>query len=443
MIGFDAGEYNNIATAWLAVRNKWIKNNPGKDWKDPEILTEIGAEARAVGFNMNSAGSLAFQKGTLGLLTQFMSHATKSLQLLIPMRTPVIGKLSNKAFSGAERARIAMMQLAIYGTGGYGLHTAYENVRDSLGADVPEEVNTYVREGIVGSILNASIQAADIEGEESEIQFSPSFGPLSGTPNSTPVSSLAKGIFNGIMVSPLNPDTWRSMGPGLSLASDLKDLWSMAHTLIGAESPDVSTTDKAIVMMREMGKFLPGYSNFVRGSAAQRMGQMVTNSGNPTVHVTTGEAMARMWFGLRSQKDVEVSDMLREIQGYTSSVGEDGLDRELKEAAYTLYKNTIKLARALDKGEVDAHTMMKLSEGERQSLKVALGDVKFWRLMHHFQSRVFSDLNENKEARLTRLLQSGIGRGVIDPKDNLINRVRNAKDFQGKTEILKWIDHTL
>lgn len=443
MVGFDAGEYTNIATAWLAVRNRWIKNNPGKAWDTPEVLELLGGEARAVGFNMNASGALAFQKGTLGLLTQFMSHATKSAQVLIPSSAPVIGKLSNKAFSGRERGRIALTQLLLYGTGGFGLHKAFDAMRDSLGVTVPEQVNIAVREGINGSLINAAIQAADIDGEESDVEFSTSFGPMSGTPNQTPIGTLIKGMVDGLLISPMNSDTWRSMGPGLSIASDLKNVWDITHALTGVEDPDVSTSDKAVVAAREMAELLPVYSNYVRAKAAQKIGQLTSRSGNPTVYATGGEIMAKMWFGLRPHKEVAIGDLLRELHGNTRSVGEEGIDTELRDAANTLYKNTLRIARSLSSGEVDAATMLRISRKERESLKLALGDVQFWRLMRFFQNRVFSDLNENNESKLTRTLQNYYSKGALDPKSRVTTTIRNLPQFQGKDEILKWIDYTL
>lgn len=444
-IGFDAGEYNNISTAWLAVRNKWIKANPGKNWADPDVLDQISGEARAVALNMNPAGALAYQKGTMGLITQFMSHATKSAQLLVPERLAgkTIGKLSNKAFSGKERFRIAMMQLGLYGTGGFGLWEGYTKLRDELGFDVSPDVNTVVREGVAGSLVNAAFHAADVEGEQADVEFSKNFGPFSGTLSATPISKLGRAIVDGIFLNPVDSQSLRQIGAGLSLPADIAQAVEASLFIAGVgDVPGLDDPERFALAMQEWTRLLPAYNNYVKARFAQESGKFATRSGSSTVQATAGEALAQMMFGIRGHREVAVGDMLNELRQYTV-VKDKGLDTALQETGNTLYKNTLRLARQLDTGEVTHAMMIDISKREREALKVALGEEQFFRVMHHFQRRVFSDLNKDNESKLAEMLITYYSRGVIPLESRTSTRLRNMPEFEGKNEIIKWVEASL
>jgi hypothetical protein len=120
---------------------------------------------------------------------------------------------------------------------------------------------------------------------------------------------------------------------------------------------------------------------------------------------------------------------------------EGGLDAALKETAYTLYRRTYELARRMaEGGDITHKQMVDISSKERESLRVALGEEQYMYVMQQFQRRVFSDLNEDGESKLTSMLANYYSRGVIPYESRTTNRIRNMPDFDGKKEILRWIE---
>ena len=138
-------------------------NNPkkAKDWAKPGNLSQISGQAREISLHMNQAGVMAFQRGALSNIFQFMSHNTKMWQALIPEWVPVLGTISDRSFAGSQRAALWLSQTAIYGLGAFGLHEMYDKFVANNNIDVPNDVDLYIREGIAGSLYNAMMRVSD------------------------------------------------------------------------------------------------------------------------------------------------------------------------------------------------------------------------------------------------------------------------------------------
>ncbi len=443
-IGFDAGEYVNLSAAFLAVRNKWILNNPGKNWLDDDNLAVIGGETREVTFNMNRAGTLAWQKGTAGVMFQFMSHAAKSLQVLIPdTKFLGLGKLSNKAFTNKERLRIALLQAGIYGTGGYGLNATWSSFRDSLGVVLPEEVNSAIEEGIAGTTLSALFHSVDVEGEDTTLEFSSSFGPFSGGPKATPIAKVLPEIVDALM---MNQPDYRQITPaGFSALAEVVEAVKFSNLVLGSsiDIPDEVTPHKAVIIFNEALTLAPVYSNWMKGKAARATGAFATKTGNPTVRASAGEILAKQLFGVRSKKEVAVQEEIFRLLGRDAEL-EKSPDTQLTETGTILYKRLLKFTRQLHGGDMNEETFQKLLTQEHTMLKFSLDEAEYNRVMEVAQNKMFSQFNEGGEVMLTSLLYKFLARGSLgNLEGRATTRIKNMPDFDGKQEVLKWIDNML
>lgn len=440
-IGFDAGEYANISYAWLAVRNKWIKENPGLDWRSKTAVDDITAKARAMTLNMTSTGVLQQQKGLLGFIFQFMSHTTKSMQMLLPEKAlgKTVGKFADKTFSGREKFRIFMSQLGLYGVGGFGAISAYNSFRDNLQADIPQEVNNAVEEGMLGWALQTGFHLAfDEEGEDTKLSFSTSFGPFSGTPTATPIQKVAGAIVDVAMMNA--PDTRMLTPAGLSAMHGIYDSLEMANFIVtGVDLPE-SEPGKWLAAAERALTVAPMYDNALKARIANRVGAFSTKSGNLTVMATGGEIAAKAMFGIRSKKEVEISDTLRGLQGTKAEVIE-GESLDITRLAKTYADNVNRVFQQIGvEGPLAKNQAYEALSPHIDAIQLGLNEAEFYTFKKALVRLIFKDTTVTKETKLTKKLVQMFAKGE-DIGGDLANKVKHMQDFEGKGSLVKWLSN--
>ena len=441
-VGFDAGEYTNLSAAWLAVRNKWIKNNPGKNWLDPDNLAEITGQTRAVTFNMNAAGTLHQQKGLAGLMFQFMSHTTKAIQVLIPdtrlTRKLGIGKLADRSFSNREKLRIALTQAAIYGTAGLGLNAAYEKFRDEAGIVVPPKASQVIEEGLAGWGISAIFGAiGDADGEDTSLAFSETFAPFSGNPQATPLNKIIPFIADAAMLQ--SPDFRMLVPASFSAIHQIGNTIDTVNFILNGVDLPETAPNKYLAAAERALAVTQGYDTFLQARVASQIGQFTTRNGNPTVQAAGGEILARATFGIRTRSEAQVSGMLRDIKG-TLTQTEEGINKKIDEYARQYAIKVMSVFRQLEvQGDNIPAQAFEALEPHITAMKLGLNEAEFFRFKQALQRRLFQDLGKNNETRLseeiTRLIHNGeeIG-GPITTK------IRNMEPFQGQEELINWFN---
>ncbi len=99
-VGFDAGEYINILSAWLAHRDEAVQAGLTLD---KSVLNTIAAKARNYTGNMNLAGEMPMSQGTAGVFFQYMQAPFKAGLAM-----------SNRALPVADRARMATLYAMLF-----------------------------------------------------------------------------------------------------------------------------------------------------------------------------------------------------------------------------------------------------------------------------------------------------------------------------------------
>ncbi len=442
-VGFDAGEFTNILSAWLAVRNRAIKNHPDKVWTSPDMLDTINADARNVSFNMNAAGVLQHQKGALGTLFQFMSHTTKASQVLIPdtriTNKMGLGQMGDKAFSNAERKRIVLLQLGLYGTAGLGLNGVINSVRDKVGVVLPEGVNAKIDEGVVGSMFSWLYHYADDADENTSLAYSENFAPFSGTPQATPMHKMVGFVADLLMGH--TPD-YRMITPaGVAAVHQIAQTYEAVDFILrGVELPEDSPS-KYLVAAEKALSIAPSYDKFLQARIAKATGQFISKSGNPQVFATGGEILAKATFGIRSKREVEIGDLYRELHG-TSAVLEEGLNRRIDGLARKYKTLVMDVFRQLGRGgDMLPYEAYEALEPHITAMKLGLSETEFFYFQQRLQHHIFSDLDENNETRLGKELGRALGQRGPTLGGTLSTHVRNMQDFNGKQELIEQLDY--
>ena len=425
-VGFDAGEINNLTFSWLAVRNKWIKNNPGKDWSTQEALDEIAGQTRAITLNMNAAGTLQTQRGLMGLMFQFMSHTSKAIQVVLP------GKLGDKSFSKAEKFRILLSQLALYGSGGYALTGPINDLRDELGIEWSPEVNRAIEEGITGNLMNAMFHMADAETEDTSLSFSDSFGPFSGGLTANPVWKVASAVSDAALTG--SADWMAILPPAMSSIRQVGETAKTVNFILGGlDLPEEES--KALLVLEQALTVSGGYDNFLQARMASRMGEFVSRAGNAQVRATGGEILAKGLVGIRSKKQVQLSEELRELRGISTTT-QEGLNRKIDGYAKEYVTLVMKVLKSSPSGIERTPAEFYDALGPHITLmKEALNEGEWHYFTQRVQERLWRDRTDNNETRMTKEVMRMLGQGE-DIGGSLATRVKNMEEFEGKTELV-------
>lgn len=437
-IGFDAGEFVNAGMSYLYARNTFRELNGRlpktqleKDW--------VAGKGRQYTLNMTSAGRMRWQDGALSIPLQFMSHVQKTAQLLIPVNpiTNAIGlsKFANKAFSNAEKRNIALQQLALYGTGAFGLNTLYDEIMAQFGADLPPEANMAIKEGLMGTALNMALWVADEDGERSMVEISQAYAPLSGAVTGNVLAKLV----DTFLLHPVDLNEF-FLGASGSTIKDIHNAYKYASFVGGmVELPEES--DQVEIVMEEVFRLMPFMNNYLRGRAALAYEEFYTAAGNPTVRATKMEALAKMLFGTRSHTEADMSNYLRSMRG-AMIVSEEGSTQQVQSAANDIYNNIMRLTRRIgeDTGEgVTLEVAANLMEQQALAYKAILPDNEYFYIFQQYIPRRLLQEMKGSETKLTEGVLRGISNGTLGLEDTR-NRIQQMTPFQGQEELLNFLN---
>jgi hypothetical protein len=289
-IGFDAGEHLNMSSTWLMAKNKFIKNNPGKDWR--KFNEQISTEARQLSLTMTPPGKFGYQRGWASLATQFLSIQHKGLLAMMGKNTTF--KKAGESYWKSDAARVAASQLALFGTAGWGISALVQETADHLGIQMSPEVNDAISGGITELMVNESMQA--FNGDDSRVSVSNSLAPASGIFTTT---------FDMLQMFGTEPGAELFLGPTASVAGRFKDTFDNARTIFylnGVEDDLDSLKKLTTKQVENLLTMTSQYNNYAQMQFANRTGYFVSKSGNPTVRATMGEATAKMLFGFSSKE---------------------------------------------------------------------------------------------------------------------------------------------
>lgn len=420
-VGFDAGETINRVNAFLAARNRWINENPNlaSQWAKGDNLGKIAGRAEQVAFEMTREGTLAFQKGLLGLIFQFASHNTKAMQSLIPnTRILGLGKLSNKAFTNKQKRTLALTQLGIYGVEGFGLMEIYEQLKGLSETDLPDEVDTAIGQGLFGSLVKAIVQGATEE--PFDVDVTGNIAPFSGVSDVPLFRVMADAQSLGIFDF--------SNIPAGSTAADVKDRIETIGFLVGKvdfEEAGLEDSSKSLLVLDQIASLLPIYNKGMKARAELAINKILTETGDERVHASAAEILAKEVFGLQPTAQRQAFELKREFKGQQrGGFASDPLNQDLRDHAQRIYDMTKRMLTRTGDAEVDTVELNRVLRSVAQADKVILDDFDY-RLVHQqfIPQIMYSDLRRGTDdAEIIRMIESTLKSGGIQTHDALLNR---------------------
>jgi hypothetical protein len=297
-VGYGPAELSNTIGTWLFAHKRWVKNNPGKDWKNPKNSEEISGHAWELSGSMSTeAGALPYQKGVAGVFFRFFAIQQKQLMQVF----------SSKLLSKNERSKLLaanMILFGIYGTPfGLAIDYAINQVDDP---EINANWNQYK-----GSVMDLTVNTAlDMmlreSGEKaSSLAVSASMSPLPGVHPVYDVFSNMLKLLNKEEPAPRFA-VFNALG---SLGESLKD---MNNNFI---ANDYDTPEAMMMMLTELAEMTSGYNNVMHAITIDYLGDKVNKMGNKQgLSLGMSEAIAQI-FGVKTKEEQTQWDALDIIKG--------------------------------------------------------------------------------------------------------------------------------
>lgn len=472
-VGFDLGEQTQLITAFLTEKHAWQVANPKKAhlWNDPKNLADIAAEARRLSLNMNRAGALGFQKGIMSAAFQFMSHATKSMQMVLPqtvlgVRVPgvsnLLTKLGSKKLREAEKYKLATAQLLIYGTGGLGMSEAYESIKENLGFDVPSDADLIVEEGIFGTAFNMAMRIAEGEDYEDLLQFTDVRGnpinrdtdvvdveaskvlsPLGGS-QFWHYSNPATRMYEFLALT--NSSIWDLAGPGVEVAKRMfKGFDSVGH--IVGDATYLNTPDRIEASLIELAS-----STFLTADDFQKMrferavGRYLSQRGNVGTTAENTEILTRFLFGPKARAENRIQQLRIDQQGLRGDLErEPELGNRIKNDAKDSFDHIKRVMVLAEKGEITGREMNSLLRKQAEWYHHQYGADAREQAVYkgELMRRLLDWTKQTKlgpEYQVTTKLAAIFPRASNDEREEMLNRLREMPAWEGQEQLVRQMD---
>ena len=406
-VGFDAGEWSNLAMSYLVSYKEFIKRNPGRNFTSKAALDDIATDARDYALNMTKTGELPYQKGVLSLATQFLSFQHKSL-LVLTGQNRLYAQLPNH-----KKINIALAQFILYGADGLGLGASIDRLRDRYGWDIPDEAMPLLDGLVYEYALNGVINALTAD-NATNLNASAALAPGSGA-----LASFENIIGN--LTQQRAADF--ALGASATTIGRVADAARMVHTTL-FEIPDLSNPERLQATLQQGGQIFGGYNNYVKGQAMRNIGYYVSNSGVPLFKTTYAEGWAKSLFGIGPQSEEDFFRIQQEINGpYAPGSVLDKVkplnENDLDSIAETYYNRVLKVYREMSystPNQTRDDLWMTTLEG-----KIALENTLFAVLPQDVAFAVRRRVQERIDRNLTSTgvddLVSFMGRAIIGGRE--------------------------
>jgi hypothetical protein len=290
-IGYDKGELLNQIGSWLYAKDKWIEQNPGKNWNTPENKEFIANAAFNLSGNMNKAGNLPYQEGLFSPILQFQAIGHKNFMTILQDNATIL--------SGADRAKLAAFR-ALWLGGKYGLPGGGTIFTAAEWAGVPAEDRQVFESGLSDYLVNQFWGM--LLGEETSGAVSRSFaayGQETGLPYGDAFLEFYK-LWNS------NPSD-NPRFPLNGVTNAFSRLTDRLDTIMHKD--DIDTKEKWLEGLNEGLKITSGWSNALKGAFILANENKLNSTGSSLdIKLSTGDAIMQAW-GITSQKEIDAYKM--------------------------------------------------------------------------------------------------------------------------------------
>lgn len=279
LLGFDAGEWFNIVSAWAAHYD--MARKAGLDLSKSDVQASIAARARNFTGSMNAAGDMPYNANELNVLLQFQQQSHKMFSLMT----------TNRVLSRVDRLKLLAFTAVMFGiptTLGALLWAGMSNDKDTdkQAAEKAHAIELLQR-GAESAILNRTASA--LSGDKVDIDFS-SLNPLNMYGTTQLVHSLFTTSAGDILAN--TPSGSLLFGGNPRLTRFVKTTAQYFHLMDDNGVPVTFAQES-----KAFANLSSGLSNAFRAAYSLKYGQALSSySGNVTdPNVTAPEAMAKFF----------------------------------------------------------------------------------------------------------------------------------------------------
>lgn len=285
-VGYTPAELANTIGTWLFTRERWKNLNPGKNWNTPENIAKISGDAWEIGKAMSTrAGSLPYQDGVAGLFFQFAAVQHKAFMEVF----------SSKTFTGTERAKLAAVRAALWGTKGLALGGFISYLVGEHTDTLTQEQWLKFEGGLVDLAANTIIDTwLRKPGEkESDLSIAASMSPM---PEFLPYADFiinAKQLFDNDPRMPRFAFTG-AIGSAMKAAEEIKNIFKVN---------EYGTPGSLIMSGTELAKLASGYNNYTKMRMLSEFDDKKDKMGNFMGLESTRSQMVAQMFGVISKEE--------------------------------------------------------------------------------------------------------------------------------------------
>lgn len=314
-LGFDQGERTNLVGSWLLALRKHMREK-GYDKYSQLSLEEwdkVAGDASYMASVMIKPGEMPWQRGGIGLMTQFLSFTYKQAALLAG-RNPA-------AKGGLNAARIGAGLFILYGAGAV---TGFKDqVYEWMGSqqDIPSSDRArqlaaeVITAGLIQTVFNEMGAAIDDEWDDLDLS---SFAPGVGT-----INILYENAIDAYNSASIPAEM--ALGPSASLTSGILRGMSAAKTLYQGD-PTMSGTEKFLRASDFiMSGAFPAWRDWSETAQAAMYGEWIIKGGTQSseVQATLNTMIARGLFGIRPESVLARQNLERSIKDREQEIADD------------------------------------------------------------------------------------------------------------------------
>lgn len=303
-VGFDAGEFFSMGTAWLAHRD--LAERSGMNPFSDDVADKIAGAARNYTGNMNFAGDMASNRNALSLIFKYTQNTQK---LLLNLTT-------NRSIPWQLKLKLAALSVMLFGTGStlfFG--TKLNSIQDPNAREI-------VRQGSEGWLFNKTLSLAF--GGESHIDWS-ALSPY----NAYGMMDLIHGMFttNIGQILANSPGGSLFFGNNPRITEAMKNVARYTHLIDDYQDP---TT--LLDVANGFAKISSGYSALAKAKYMLELNKKVATSGTISPETYDKVNAIGVLMGFQTVQDAERYYVNNQIYGKRQEVIDDTTNfyKELK-----------------------------------------------------------------------------------------------------------------
>lgn len=301
-LGFDRGEEINLAGSWLIARDRFMKMHPGIDLNTGAAAEQIVDTARQLAFSMTRPGAFQYQKNALALPLQFIAAPHKAL----------LNLFTSKSLTAEEKARLMAAHVVLYGSAGLGIQSIItgdngivprSEYGDTLGEEFFLAMDGGVADWGVNKLINTMI---DEEGEQTRLNISESFSPLSG--GIIPFGQFLTTLMEDPVAVGIMGPSWNIVDPTKGrLVTAVRDI---SATFRGGKEITPENFKEAVYRAAEITS---GGTDWMKYRFARDLDLLVASNGHPIdMGVTASEAVGKL-LGIGTIKEKAIYEGLKKF----------------------------------------------------------------------------------------------------------------------------------